>query len=132
MFAYFLWLIEMGASILIYFWPVTLGLVIWNVISWSRAIDRRPAMNKRDFLWSICPLVGTLVILVLGCALAQAGMDASEWPVRALIVQLVGSVALLIRARGIRGAFAAVYTLELWLSCCMALVAGMSISDKWV
>jgi hypothetical protein len=132
MVGYFFMLLVTGLELLIYLWPVTLALVIWTVVAWSKTIGRRPNKGRGDLLWSICPLACALVILIVGCALAQAGIDAAAWPLKVWLVQFVGSIALVIRARGSRAAFAAMFTLELWVSYCMAAAAGMAISDKWV
>lgn len=129
---YFFWLAGMGSSFLLYLWPVTLGLAIWAALSWYSTLRRRPDTVVRDVLWSISPLVGTLVILVLGCVLVREGWNAANWPWAEFFLQLLWSLVLVTLGRGTRPLFAAMFTLELWVSYWMAAVAAMSISDKWI
>jgi hypothetical protein len=95
-----------------------------------------------DTAWSpsrVIPCLGllafTFAIFMLGVLCSNPGHGLSPSQVvpadaclALALAQIVGSVVLVIRNRGMRVATAAICTLELWLGLCTFVVSGLAIS----
>jgi hypothetical protein len=138
--SYFLWLLSMVPSFLIYFWPVSLGLAVLTtigVVIWLRQ-KLRPRIPVATIL--SC-LTFTIAILLYGTLHAvgpnwepKPYADIAPYVVYGiLLIQLVASVTLVIfTKRGLRIFMSAIVAWELVVSLSSGFIALMSVSSQWL
>ena len=141
---YFLWLLRQTEDGLLYFWPVTAGLLCLAAVGLLLSL-RTPAPRMRGgWLLQFVPFCAPIAILALGtiyvcenCSPSSLGQGIRHvWALHALDAILfaqLGMAAMLVwLAAGRRWAASIVQALALWCSVWASFIAGMSIAGDWL
>lgn len=134
-------LAEQAFSVLYYYWPVTLVLVILFIIALtfkSPFVGSRTRFCRRHLLVFL-PLVLTLLIIVLGVVMEHPSDSpnlAPGWPsyvlLALLIIQLATSIWVIWLMKGYRLFSIFTVVLELWFALACAFITGMSVTGDWL
>ena len=141
---YFLWLLRQTEDGLLYFWPVTAGLLCLAAVGLLFSL-RTPAPRMRGG-WPLqfVAFFAPFVILALGtiyvcenCSPSSLGQGIRHaWALHALdailFAQLGVAMMLVWLARGRRWAASSVQALALWCTFWASFIAGMSIAGDWL
>ena len=138
---YTTWLAEQAMSALLYWWPVTLTLVVGFVLTlavYSPIVGPRAHFCRRHLL-VLTPLAVVVLILVWGTAMEHpvtSPTPASSWPsyvvFALLILQLLISVWVVWAMKGYRWFSVFIVALEQWFGLACAFVASMSVTGDWL
>jgi hypothetical protein len=123
-------------QILIYFWFVTLGLI---VLCFSLRYIQRPVFQSPSTQWlQVVPFLLTLLIIICGGAFRGDYSTKIFYPWATNVV--FGLILLQLLISGItfwqtqrwRRFIVALAALQLWLSLASGFVSLMSIQDSWI
>ncbi len=129
--SHFFWLTGQALNGVAYLWPVSLGLFATLVASVAMDIKHRRIEVDRRLTWLAMPMVGTILMLIVGVAFERkATMAFLPYVVLVIIVALC--VWTVYRSRGFRITAAAVSLQILWLSLWCGFVTVMSITGDWL
>jgi len=139
--SYFLWLVSMVPSFLLYFWPISavlLTLTFVGIYFWLRK-EPRPHLALHILFGS---LFITLAILIYGTLHAARGQNWEPQPyaqiapfivLGLILVQIIINSVWLFRAKaGSRVLLSAAFGWELTLSLSAGFIALMSVSGDWL
>jgi hypothetical protein len=141
---YFLWLLRQTEDGLLYFWPITAGLLCLAAVALLRS--RRPPAAPLRGGWAVqfVPFCAPLIILALGtiyvcesCSPSSLGQGVRHvWALHALdavlFAQVAGALTLVWLARGRRWTASIIQALALWCTFWASFIAGMSIAGDWL
>lgn len=137
--SYTAWLAGQALSVLFYYWPVTLVLVIGLVVALARKSPPLGAQFRLRHLFVLTPLIVTLLILLWGMVMEHPSNSqtlAPSWPSYVVLALLVGQVLVSIwvvwAMKGYRWVTAFMVALEQWFGLACAFVATMSVSGDWL
>ncbi len=137
-FQYTLWLTKMAMSMLTYFWPITLIVVLGFLIGLFQSIFIS-GWDKPRRLLALLPLALTLLIFMWGTAMRhpiQSPDTAPAWTTHVVIALLVAQLFVSIWAvwamKGYRLFALFAVTLGQWVGLCAAFVSTMSVTGDWL
>jgi hypothetical protein len=141
---YFLWLLPQTEDGLLYFWPITAGLLCLAAVAVLLSFRTAAPRMRGGWLLQFVPFSAPFIILALGtiyvcenCSPSSLGQGIRHvWALHALdallFAQLAGAVALVWLATGRRWTAAIIQMLALWCSFWASFIAGMSIAGDWL
>jgi hypothetical protein len=129
--SYFFWLAGQAFGGVIYFWPVSLVLSAALIASMAMDVKRGRMKANRRIAWLAMPMLGTILMLVVGVVFEKReAMAFLPYVVLAIVFALC--VWTVYKSRGFRITAAAVSLQILWLSLWCGFVTVMSITGDWL
>ena len=135
---YVFWLAAMAWSMLLYYWPVTIALIVAVVVT---SIFNFPFFRSRfqsRHLLVFAPLIVTLLILVWGSVMHHDDSQsfAAAWPDRIvtalLVIQILIGIGVVSIMKGYRWFSLTAVLLEQWIGLACAVTAGISVTGDWL
>ena len=136
----YLWIASQAFYGLIYFWPVTLVLLILICATAIQYIPRESFRLKLRHLLIFSPLLVIIGTLSLGVILRHSYKDAGthppSWPLVLVWilfwVQIPLAVFIGYKLKEIRWLAVAIITLEDWYALWCGFLADMCVTDDWL
>ena len=128
---HFMWLLEQAFSGLIYYWPVTVALIILSVAAIIIALIKNVRALLKNICLSFLPLLGTLLILISGSIFRQNKSFHFLPTIGAFLVLFLVILAIY-RTKPLWYLSIPISVLILWTSFFAWLTSAMSIVDDWM
>lgn len=128
---HFMWLLEQAFSGLIYYWPVTVALIILSVAAIIIALIKNERALLKNICFSFLPLLGTLLILISGSIFKQNKSFYFLPTIGAFLVLFLVILAIY-RTKPLWYLSIPISVLILWTSFFAWLISAMSIVDDWM
>lgn len=134
---YTLWLAEQINGALFNFWYITAPLALLFAIAIAWLFRHRPMQIGSQLALLVWPVFPLSLLIIGGVFRVNSGTEPSNGTASTTINVLLGlsflvHAALVARAHGQRLATSAIGAFGLWLSVCVAFVAGMSVTGDWL
>ncbi len=134
----FFWLAQQAFGGLLYFWQITLVLVILAGIASSYNFPFTPSRFCKKHLLVFSPFLSSVLILLVGVFMAHRGspQNAPKLPGTLLsiffLLQFPVGAAVIYRLKDYRWFAASIFLLALWVCMMCSFMAGMSVSNDWI
>jgi hypothetical protein len=136
---YFFMLCEHAFGFLIFFWPITILLIVALVMAGVFASPFRSESFQRNGLMILLPFLLSVFILLMGTIFrhdTSTGIKAPAWPSIVVVILLLGHIPagiyLTHQFRGGRWFTFVISLLQMWFSLSAAFVSEMSVSAEWI
>jgi len=134
---YFLWLAQQSSELLLGLWQLTLILLVLIVVFGVHRYLYKGSHFERKHFIVFLPFFLTVALLLIGSAFPH--LSPGKVPILPSIVieiifwfHLPLGALLVYKLKGLRWFAASVIAFEIWIGFACALVAGMSMTDKWL
>jgi hypothetical protein len=136
---YFGWLARQVFDALMYFWPITLGLVIAIVFFSFKANEKVRQFAKANWGLLTLPILIAVAILVFGTVYRKPDLSVATIPsVKVavlsvmLAIQFAAGAFLVAKAKGQRLLSLSMVGFFGWLSLCCFSLSCMSVTGNWI
>ena len=127
------WLAMQSISGMVYFFPATATVV---VVSLTAIILNRPSRNEKYRYLPLALFLFPLIYLLYGFVFASKWSDAPTWAgydiFLLLFIQLVVSIGVIVRMKGLRLYAFGISLLAAYVGLSFAFIAGMSVTGDWL
>ena len=129
----FLWLLSQTFDVMVYLWPITLGLVLHIILATVRSSSRQILKTPNILV----PILPTLLTLIVGGFAWHSGNRAGAAIFPEILVgllfavQLLASIFVIIRQNGERWLATSVSLLFLWFALISQFIVGMALTNVW-
>jgi hypothetical protein len=136
------WLAKQAGAFALVFWPVTLALIAFAIITWllrRREGSKHTLLMFSEKVWLIAPIVFSIASLVWGSLMWWPSNGPGLAPLWPLVViyffvgaQILMCIVLVINASHFRPFAIATSALQLWIGCLVGMVSGMAVTGNWI